>query len=355
MSTSELMSWERRQPGSQVLVVTNAWPYEDDPYYGIFVRREVDALGRLGVPCDVLFIHGYRTKSVYPRAALRLLRWNLSRSFRYRIVHAHGGETALAARFIVRVPVVATYIGDDLQAEKSSDGSVTKIRRVRAWVQRKHAASFSHTVTMSRTMERLLPAAARKRNLVCPSGVELSTFAPFDQAVSRARLGWPDDELTVVFAANPARPGKRFWLAQAAVEGARERLPQLRLRVAAEVRPEMMSVWMNAAHCLIMTSVSEGSPNVVKEAIACGLPVVTTRVGDVEEMLHEVTPSRVCRDDPAKLADGILECLSHRKRSNGPSFTHRFADDRLATRIAHMYRLLPERHDRSPHPRPTGP
>ena len=86
---------------------------------------------------------------------------------------------------------------------------------------------------------------------------------------------------------------------------------------------------MNAADCLLLTSMAEGSPVVVKEALMCNLPVVATDVADVGETLAGVTPSAVCRHDPVALGAALIDVLSNRQRSN--SRTKRADQDQAYT------------------------
>ncbi len=76
---------------------------------------------------------------------------------------------------------------------------------------------------------------------------------------------------------------------------------------------------MNAADCLLLTSMAEGSPVVVKEALMCNLPVVATDVADVRETLADVSPSAVCGHDPSELGAALVGVLSAMQRSNGRS------------------------------------
>ena len=96
---------------------------------------------------------------------------------------------------------------------------------------------------------------------------------------------------------------------------------------------------MSAADCLIMTSVHEGSPNVVKEALMCDLPVVATPVGDVPERLADVDPSWQGEDEIA-LGEALVECLREPRRSNGREAARGLTVKRIANRVLDLYRDL---------------
>ena len=84
-----LLTLEHSDPDARVLVVTNMWPTAEKPTYGIFVKRQVDSLIEAGLRCDVLFIHGYRSRLAYALGALKLLAWNWVPGRRYELVHGH--------------------------------------------------------------------------------------------------------------------------------------------------------------------------------------------------------------------------------------------------------------------------
>jgi glycosyltransferase involved in cell wall biosynthesis len=315
-------------------MVTNMWPREQSPAYGVFVKRQVESLRSLGLRCDVMFVEGYRSRWDYARAAWYMLRLNWSPS-RPSLVHGHGGEVALAVRWYLRGSVVVSYCGDDLLGTPRADGSLG--RRLRRFVLRQHAHLMSATITKSAEMETALPPATRKRNLVLPNGVDRSMFHPQPRDDARRELGWKADERVVLFAADPAVPRKRFWLAQAACKEAARRVGEIRLEVANGVSAELMPRLMAAADCLLLTSSIEGSPNVVKEAAACQLPVVATDVGDVRKVLDGVEPSWVCVGHPNDLAAALVDCLTEPRRSNGWERTEWLDARQIATRLLELY------------------
>jgi glycosyltransferase involved in cell wall biosynthesis len=102
-----------------------------------------------------------------------------------------------------------------------------------------------------------------------------------------------------------------------------------------------MPLLMNAADCLIHTSCLEGSPNVVREALMCNLPVVATPSGDVEQLLYGVEPSYLCPPEPAALGEALVDCLGQGARSNGRERkADELSSEAIAGRLLDFYKQL---------------
>jgi len=131
---------------------------------------------------------------------------------------------------------------------------------------------FDSIVVMSERMRAEVRSYTRHdRVVVIPDGVDLDLFRPMERAAAREQLGFPHDSRPwVLFPTIQSRnPIKRPELAERAVEVARRLVPDLQLRVATGTPHEAMPLLMNAASVVLMTSVHEGWPNSVKEALAC--------------------------------------------------------------------------------------
>jgi glycosyltransferase involved in cell wall biosynthesis len=292
-----------------VLVVACAYPDEVRPYYGAYVHSEVQAQRRAGLQVDVLAVRGYAGKHHYVMGGLRVMALNLRD--RYDVVHSYYGLMGVVARLQLRAPLVVSYTGGDIQGDHDSSGRLTRSSTIMARVFLAAAHFADATTTQTTAMEKLLPSSCHARNHVIPTGVELARFGLLSRAEARARLGWAPDKPTVIFVADPRRRVKNFPLARAAVESLRERLPAVRLHVADKVPLTEIPMWMAAADALILTSHAEGSPNVVKEAMAAELPVVTTPVGDVPERFRGVPGCYVRPPEPEALAAALADAIAH--------------------------------------------
>jgi hypothetical protein len=167
----------------------------------------------------------------------------------------------------------------------------------------------------------------------------LQTFNPLPKDEARAQLGWDLDDRIVLFNAGSASKNKGFDLVNAAIEVAREIAGPISLQVLrGEVAPEKMPVCMSAADCLVLASRREGSPNVVKEAMACNLPVAAVDVGDVAERLRNVTPSAVVARHHESLGRAIARIVVDGNRSNGREALADCQSQKVAERISAIYK-----------------
>ena len=282
----------------RALIVTNMWPTAADPAFGVFVREQVEAVRSAGARCDVRFVNGRAGRRAYA-AAVPSLRRELARGG-YDVVHAHhalsGLATWLAARSCRAAPPwLLTHHGIEV-----FDGWQAPLAR---WLTPR--ADWALVVS---------PAMARRLDLtadhVMPMGVDLTAFRPGDRAAARARLGLPPGGALIAWV-GADRPEKRLWLARQAVARLRETLPEAELLVVSGLEHAAVALWLTAADALLLTSAREGAPVVVKEALACDRPVVSTDVGDVRQLVAPVAGCAVVAATPEALADGLRRALQH--------------------------------------------
>jgi glycosyltransferase involved in cell wall biosynthesis len=322
-----------------VLWLTNMWPDSQRPWYGSFVYSQARSLERIGVDLDVLYVPGYRSSREYARGAGEVLRRSKRRQ--YDLVHAHYGHSGLLARLQRKAPVLLSYCGDDLLGTPKSDGVGLTRRSIvlaRAFAQLSHV--LSATITKSEEMELRLPPSSRKRNNVIPNGVDLSKFEPIQKDVARSRLGWSGKSKNLLFVGNPDFPRKNVRLAEAVRDELLQRGIQVELRIAWQVEPDMMTSWMAASDVLLFTSLFEGSPNTVKEAMAMELPIVSASVGDVPERLRNIEGTFVTERNREAMADSVELALEHDHAPAARVAIAELSIESVAERVLTLYRSL---------------
>ncbi|MGH7528141.1 MAG: glycosyltransferase [Gemmatimonadales bacterium] len=317
-------------------MITSTWPMPGVASTTHFIQRQATFLKAAGVDLDVYHFRGRGRPWRYPSAWLGARR-RLIRE-RYDLVHAQFGQSGLVA-LPKRVPLVVTFRGSDLLGiVRDEDGRRTIPGRMLQQASRLVARQADAVVVVSEHMKASLPAGVEAT--VIPSGVDLSLFRPLPRDEARRRLGLPADKALILFAGRPSQARKRFQLATEAVEVLRRRMPA-ELIVAWGIPHHDVPWYMNAADAMVFTSMQEGSPNVVKEALACDLPVVSVKVGDVPERLAGIEGCVLCADEqPETIAAGLRQVLERGGRVNGRVAVQALDENLQTARLIELYRSV---------------
>ncbi len=150
----------------------------------------------------------------------------------------------------------------------------------------------------------------------------------------------------VLFPSFPERANKRFSLARKAVDLLATRGFEVELHTLHYVPHDDVPVWLNASDCLLLTSTQEGSPNIVKEALACDRPVVSVDVGDVAERTAGRQDCFVTAHRPEDLAAKLEIVLRNRAAFSGVRTLPGVSDlslEAVAERLCQVYRIVIDR------------
>lgn len=328
----------------RVLVVTNAYPSASNVALGTFVKDQVESVRALGIDVEVLYIDRAGQGSKAYRGLEPVLRSAVDGA-KPDLVHVtYGGVLAdIVARKLSDLPLVVSFCGNDLLGEGGATLPRRLIGRYSVVCSHRAARRARGIIVKSSVLEAALPGSIdRGRVSIIPSGVDLDTFQPADTAVSRAELGWAAERKHVLFTNATNRTEKRFGLAQAAVEQARADGLDIELHVLDGVPHERVPLWLNASDSILLTSTHEGSPNVVKEALACDVAVVSTDVGDVRERIEGIGGCYVADATPADLA-GKLRLALAGGRVRSRAAVAELSLPRTAERIRDVYAAVLDR------------
>lgn len=327
------------EPRLRVLWITNMFHQPGAPdFRGIFVTQLWNAIAsHPGIDASLEIVAQGRSRWDYLAANSRVRRrWNVGR---YDLAHVHYGLTGLASMFLPKsAPVVATFYGSDMNST------------LQRWLSRASLGRASRRIYVSKGLADRWPSL---QNEILPNGVEFEVVAPLDRARACQLLGLDPSRMWILFGGAPANPVKDYKLFQetmALVKASEPRAQELILSEKGQMY-ERVVLKLNAASCLLFTSRrgSEGSPTVVKEALAVGLPVVSVEVGDAREMLQGVDPGAVVpwpssngdspRAELAKeLAGNVLDVLRSGRRSNGRALRQNLRQEVLVERLVEIYR-----------------
>ncbi len=322
----------------RVLMITNGWPTPEYPHAVPFLVQQVNFLRRAGVEVDVFLFRGAQKPMNYLRAWRRLRR-QLDPS-RYDLVHAQFGQSALLP-WPRQIPLVVTFHGDDILGVKGDDGRTTVGGKLLQRFLQLISLRADAVIIVSDQMRDYIPSSVPLHLL--PTGVDLDSLPSMPQQEARRKLGLPLEERLVLFVGNPADPYKRYELARHAVDLLNKRLPA-RLILGWNMSHRDILILMHACDVLVMTSHQEGSPTVVKEALACNLPVVSVVVGDVVLRLRGVEGCEVCSDDqPGTIAASLERVLRRGQRANSRETVKELDEKVLADRLIGIYRSVVEK------------
>lgn len=289
--------------------------------YAPFITEQVEAIEKQGVECRFFGVKGKGIVG-YLRQIPKLKK--AIREFRPDIIHAHYGLCGLLANYQRRIPVVTTYHGSDINAPSVLRFSRKSIRRSRfnIFVSQKNV-DIAHP---------------QKDFALIPCGINLEDYPVLNKADACRQMGLSQSGKYVLFAGAFDNPVKNASLAKAAME----LVPDAELlELKGFSRPQVAAL-MQAVDAFLMTSFTEGSPQVVKEALACGCPIVSVDVGDVKERIEGVDGCCISGRDPEELASSIKRALDFGGRTNGRQVIENdgLSNDVIAARIISVYEHL---------------
>jgi teichuronic acid biosynthesis glycosyltransferase TuaC len=307
-----------------------------NPLGMVFTHRQIASLEKLGIENLSFYLPAKGLSVIKVFRCFREFRKTI-RSFEPDMIHAQYGMVyAFFAAFTNLHPLIITFHGSDLNTIPGES------------IYRSYFKKFLSNIAILRAQQVICVSPLMKANIwwrkksinVIPLGIDTEEFRPMEKTAARKQLKWDTTEFVILFNANNPVV-KRLDIAEQTIEIVRRRFSKARLEVldGKKDNREIVPILLNASDCLLICSDSEGSPTMVKEAMACNVPVVGVNVGDVKERLEGVITSLVVGKDPASLAEGIVHILRSNRKSNGREklINDGLTEDVVAKRILSVY------------------
>ena len=283
-----------------------------------FIVEQVDALRQVGCEVDYFGVVGKGIKGYL--SAFSALRKKI-KTFKPDVIHAHYGLSGLLANLQRSIPVVTTYHGSDINLPKVLRFSKIAMK-LSAW----------NIFVSQRNVDLAKP---KKNYVLLPCGVNLPNYVEEDICTVKQKLNWHPNKKYILFAGAFDNRVKNAKLAQDSVS----LLEDAELIELRGYTREQVTALFYAVDSFLMTSFTEGSPQVVKEAMACGCPIVSVDVGDVAERIEGLGGCYITERNPQDIADKLQEVFSLNTRTKGREriIELGLTNDLVAKKLAEIY------------------
>lgn len=288
------------------------------------IRAQADSLKESGCTVDIYPIEGKGLIS-YVKSLQYIYR--ISRNGNYNIVHAHFGFSALACTMVIKPRrLVVSLMGSELYRSAFYRLLYTFLARY----------IWKRVIVKTRAMANII---GTRYCTIIPNGVNLELFTPVDKLIARSELGLDSNDSILLFPSYAFRKEKNYSLAQSVAES----LGNVRLIYFSGYTAERVNLLYNAADAILLPSSFEGSPNVIKEAMACNRPVVATDVGDVKWVVGDVQGTFIAGLDKGELVAAVRNALRFSLETGTTAGRDRIIDlgldsQSIAERLITLYR-----------------
>jgi N-acetyl sugar amidotransferase len=307
----------------QVLVVCSGNSYDktnfDIKYHHPFIFEQVMQVQNLGVEFDYFFIRG-KGITGYLFSWYKL--WRHLYVNRYPVIHAHNGLSGFIAVLQPFCKTIITFHGSDINQKKTR--LISNIACLLA----------NYRVFVSSSLHTKLYLKPHKNYSIIPCGINLDKFYSVDSKEARRRLNLDENQSYVLFSSYFSNPVKNYPLAKLAMAY----VPEAKLLELKDKSREEVNLLLNAVNLLLLTSPNEGSSQVIKEAMACNCPIVTTNVGDVTTIINSTDYCYICAGDALAIADRIKYLLLNSVRTRGRKSILPYDNQIIANKILNIYR-----------------
>lgn len=293
-------------------------------YIKPFVSEQVEALNQIGVQTEYYLVKGRGIKGYLMN--ILPLRKKIKKG-KYEIVHAHYGLSGFIATLQNIRPTVVTFHNEEQYK------FITKIlSSITILLSQKNIFVFR------KTSDDLLFKRTKKK-IVIPCGVDLQTFFPIEKDIAISEANLPKEQLNILFASDFSKTKmlKNHKLAFEAIK----KFTNVNFIELKNYSRQEVNILLNASDLLLLTSVAEGSPQIIKEAMACNCPIVATDVGDINEVIGNTKNCYITGFDPKEISKRIAQVIENNHRTDGRKRIEKFYDNKIiAQKVLEVYRSL---------------
>ncbi|MEZ5084600.1 MAG: glycosyltransferase [Bacteroidales bacterium] len=291
------------------------------------IKAQGDSLSKTGIEIEYFTING---KGIWGYlTSIPGLRKELKKN--YDVVHAHYSLPGIVASLAGARPIIVSLMGSDVK----SSGLLKRMIFLFNYF------FWDKCIVKSDDMSKSINI---KKTEIVPNGVDLEKFIPVSRESAINELGWNKNMDHVLFASFPSRAVKNYPLFEKSIDLMRDSF-NIEIHTLSNLQHDQVYLYLNAANVVVLTSLWEGSPNVIKESMACSRPIVTTNVGDVSWVIGNTEGCYITTFDSEDIAKKLKMAIIFSKNNQRTTGRERIielglSDDLIAKRLMNIYETI---------------
>lgn len=324
----------------RVLQITTNYPCKENPIFGIFMKEQVESVEKYGVENTIIFSNGLKSNPkikfsatfIHLRTAFKLF-WHLRRH-KYDVIHCHNVLSGLILQIARGFKNNNTVLS--LQIDPETPGSTDQ------QFTNKLYPKFTKLIIKKQLKNQ------KDKFVYLPNGVNMNLFKPLDKAECKRKLGLDCNKRYILFVDSntfKARTQKRKDRFDQTLSILKDKYGHNNLEelVMTKTLREDVPTWMNACDLYLLSSDEEGSPNAVKECMACNVPVVATPVGNIPDLFENTNG---CKMTEHLSAEELAKCADQVLRNSQPVSTRQSIIDKgldmdsIANKLFNLYQQI---------------
>ena len=231
-----------------------------------------------------------------------------------------------------KTPILVSFLGSDINRSNVLNKIIIKYNFIFKW-----------KAIIVKSLEMKLKLKSKIEPYIIPNGVDLNNFQSLDKIKNQIKLDWNTNKFHILFLADPSRPEKNYELLKKSIELINE--PNYEIHFLENMKHSEIPIWINASDIVTLSSLWEGSPNVIKESMACNKPIVSTNVGDVEWLFNNLDGhflSDFSIEDYSNKIKSAIQYAYLNKNTNGREriIELELDSDKVAKKIIQIYKSI---------------
>ena len=243
----------------------------------------------------------------------------------FDLVHGHYSYSAILSWFCNPGKTIASLMVGDIDKQTQN------------FYLRKVALFFSRFIWIKTIVKSKRMQSSIQNSVVIPNGVDYDIFKVIPKNKAIKKVSFEKSKINIIFIAQ--KPYSHKWknlnLAKKAIKILNNK--NIKLHIISKIDQKNLYNYYCAADIMLQTSSLEGSPNVIKEALACNCPIVTTDVGDSKENIKNTDGCYLTSYDVNDISEKINKAIKFGKRTNGRNDIIHLERSNVSKKIINIY------------------